>query len=73
MDGKGVASIGRMLRPRVAAALGEETGGEITICELTDDHVGLHGTEKPGHRVQLVAKAAGNFNEIRVSENSRLN
>lgn len=47
--------------------------GKITICELTDDHVGLHGTEKPGHRVQLVAKAAGNFNEIRVSENSRLN
>lgn len=72
MDGKGVASIGCMLRPRVAG-IGGRNGGEITICELTDDHVGLHGTEKPGHRVQLVAKAAGNFNEIRVSENSRLN
>lgn len=40
----------------------------------SDDHVGSHGSdEKPGHRVQLVAKAAGNFNEIRVSEYSRLN
>lgn len=42
---------------------------KITICELlvvTSDYIGLHGTGKPGHRVQLVAKAAGNFNEIRV-------
>lgn len=49
-------------------------GEKIRIRELSDDHVGSHGSEeKPGHRVQLVAKAAGNFNEIRVSENSRLN